>query len=104
MGVYAALAAHDVRSALLLAVNHSGDSDSTGAIARSLLGAVHGVEALPGDLLGDVELRGLIVTLADDLVDVQSCDEESMSDRRQLRPYNLPRFTQFNASSAGARR
>ena len=29
MGVYAALAAHDVRSALLLAVNHSGDSDST---------------------------------------------------------------------------
>ena len=40
-----------------------------------------GVEALPGDLLGDVELRRLIVTLADDLVDVQSCDEESMSDR-----------------------
>ena len=38
-------------------------------------------EALPGDLLGDLELRGLIVTLADDLVDVQSCDEESMSDR-----------------------
>ncbi len=80
MGVYAALAADDVRSALLLAVNHSGDSDSTGAIAGSLLGALHGVEALPGDLLGDVELRGLIVTLADDLVDVQSCDEESMSD------------------------
>jgi len=79
MGVYAALAAHDVRSALLLAVNHSGDSDSTGAIAGSLLGAMHGVEALPGDLLGDVELRRLIVTLADDLVDVQSCDEESMS-------------------------
>ena len=81
MGVYAALAADDVRSALLLAVNHSGDSDSTGAIAGSLLGAMHGVEALPGDLLGDVELRGLIVTLADDLVDVQSCDEESMSGR-----------------------
>ena len=81
MGVYAALAAEDVRSALLLAVNHSGDSDSTGAIAGSLLGAMHGVEALPGDLLGDVELRGLIVTLADDLVDVQSCDEESMSGR-----------------------
>jgi len=81
MGVYAALAADDVRGALLLAVNHSGDSDSTGAIAGSLLGTMHGVEALPGDLLGDVELRGLIVTLADDLVDIQSCDEQSMSNR-----------------------
>ena len=81
MGVYAALAVDDVRSALLLAVNHSGDSDSTGAIAGSLLGARHGVEALPGDLLGDVELRRLIVTLADDLVDGQSGDEERVSNR-----------------------
>ena len=67
MGVYAALAADDVRSALLLAVNHSGDSDSTGATAGSLLGAMHGVEALSGDLIGDVELRPLIVTIAGDL-------------------------------------
>ena len=63
----AALAADDIRSALLLAVNHSGDSNSTGAIAGSLLGAMHGVEALSGDLIGDVELRPLIVTLAGDL-------------------------------------
>ncbi len=31
----------------LLAVNHSGDSDSTGSIAGNLLGAMHGLDALP---------------------------------------------------------
>lgn len=33
IGVYAALVSPDVMSALTLAVTHSGDSDSTGAIA-----------------------------------------------------------------------
>ena len=71
IGVYAALVAPaptDVRRALLLAVNHSGDSDSTGAITGNLLGAQHGVAALPVDLLMDLEARHLITCVADDMV------------------------------------
>ncbi len=70
IGVYCALAhphPADVRAALLLAVNHSGDSDSTGSICGNLLGAWHGETALPPDWVVDVEGRGTILELADDL-------------------------------------
>lgn len=56
-----------VRDALSLAVTHSGDSDSTGAICGNLVGAAHGADALPGDLVADVEGREAIVQLATDL-------------------------------------
>jgi ADP-ribosylglycohydrolase len=62
-----ALVAPDVRSGLVLAVNHSGDSDSTGSIAGNLLGAVHGVNALPAELLEQLEARELIEQVAEDL-------------------------------------
>lgn len=67
IGVYCALVAHDVRSGLLLAVNHSGDSDSTGAICGNLLGALHGETALPPALVAELEGRGTILQLSDDL-------------------------------------
>lgn len=70
IAVYCALGEPDVRNALLLAVNHSGDSDSTGALVGNLLGALHGVDALPAALLDGVELRQEITTLADDLAAV----------------------------------
>jgi ADP-ribosylglycohydrolase len=60
IGLCCALVAPDVRTGLVLAVNHSGDSDSTGSIAGTLLGAVHGVDALPPDLLDQLEARELI--------------------------------------------
>lgn len=43
----AALTADDLRDGLLLAVNHSSDSDSTGSLCGNLLGTVHGAHALP---------------------------------------------------------
>ncbi|MEV0245872.1 ADP-ribosylglycohydrolase family protein [Nocardia sp. NPDC050712] len=68
IAVYCALATDDVRAALLLSVNHSGDSDSTGAVAGNLLGAVHGLHALPMDWVADIEGRDVILQVADDLV------------------------------------
>ncbi|GAA1992321.1 ADP-ribosylglycohydrolase family protein [Kitasatospora viridis] len=68
IGVYCTLVAEDVRSGLLLSVNHSGDSDSTGTVCGSLLGALHGETALPGEWLAELEGRGTILQLADDLV------------------------------------
>jgi hypothetical protein len=41
-----------------LAVNHSGDSDSTGSITGNILGAVHGEAALPVTWLQHLELSG----------------------------------------------
>lgn len=66
IGLYCTLVAPDVRSGLLLAVNHSGDSDSTGSICGNLLGAMHGETALPADLVAELEGRGTILQLADD--------------------------------------
>jgi ADP-ribosylglycohydrolase len=58
----------DARRALLLAVNHSGDSDSTGSICGNLLGAWHGETALPQEWIAGLEGRETILQLADDLV------------------------------------
>jgi ADP-ribosylglycohydrolase len=52
---------------VVLAVNHSGDSDSTGSIAGQLLGAMHGVQAIPESWLKPLELRSVIQEMADDL-------------------------------------
>jgi ADP-ribosylglycohydrolase len=58
----------DFRKGVLLAVNHSGDSDSTGAITGNLLGALLGTEGIPRDWLQQVELRAVIERVADELV------------------------------------
>jgi hypothetical protein len=54
--VCCALAAPDVRAGLLAAVNHGGDSDSTGSIAGNLLGAHHG-RAPPAAEPGGASIR-----------------------------------------------
>jgi ADP-ribosylglycohydrolase len=72
MSVYSALAypgPHQMREALILAVNHDGDSDSTGAITGNLLGALHGEAAIPDDWAEQVEGRETILALADRLAE-----------------------------------
>lgn len=55
-----------------MAVNHDGDSDSTGAIAGNLLGTMFGVEAIPQAWLEDLELRAVIEELTTDLFEMKS--------------------------------
>lgn len=57
----------DFEKAMIAAVNHSGDSDSTGAITGNILGAVLGYEALPDFYKKDLELHDVILAVADDL-------------------------------------
>jgi len=52
---------------VLSAVNHSGDSDSTGSIAGNLLGARLGCSAIPAQWLDGLEQRGEIEKIAPDL-------------------------------------
>jgi ADP-ribosylglycohydrolase len=63
---YCALVESDPRRALLLAVNHSGDSDSTGAILGQLLGAAHGGRAVPAEWAAALEGREVVERVAED--------------------------------------
>jgi ADP-ribosylglycohydrolase len=67
IAVFCAEVAPDLESALRLAVTHSGDSDSTGCITGHILGALHGVEAIPGRWLDQLQLRDVVDTVAHDL-------------------------------------
>ena len=61
IALYCALAAEgDFAKGVRLAVNHSGDSDSTGAITGNILGALLGKGAIPEEWLGKVELGKVI--------------------------------------------
>ncbi|MEV4322385.1 ADP-ribosylglycohydrolase family protein [Microbispora rosea] len=68
IAVYCALAEPDPRKALLLAVNHSGDSGSTGAVCGSILGAQHGFRFLPAEWVDAVEGRKTLVKITYDLL------------------------------------
>ncbi len=72
IGIYCALAAASFADGVVLAVNHDGDSDSTGSIAGDLLGAALGVGAISTDWLEPLELRDVIYEIADDLYDYPS--------------------------------
>jgi hypothetical protein len=54
---------------VILAVNHDGDSDSTGSITGNLLGTLYGVDAIPQQWLEPLELREVIAEIAEDLLD-----------------------------------
>jgi len=66
--------AHHFREALALAVNHSGDSDSTGSVAGNILGAFYGEDCLPGEWLAALEAPEVIRGMADQLVAVTSAE------------------------------
>lgn len=67
--------AHDFDRALIAAVNHRGDSDSTGAIAGNILGASLGLSQIPQKYLTNLELLDVLTELADDLYDGPSRQE-----------------------------
>lgn len=72
ISIYCSLVARDFRHGVLLAVNHGGDSDSTGAITGNILGVQLGLEAIPKEWLEPLELREVIRQLAEDLHDCRS--------------------------------
>lgn len=68
ISIYCALKYQDdFRTAVVTAVNHNGDSDSTGAITGNILGALLGIEAIPVQWVNRVELTRELLQLADDL-------------------------------------
>jgi ADP-ribosylglycohydrolase len=54
--------------ALIASVNHSGDSDSTGAVTGNIVGAYLGMRNFPAEWLEKIELKEVIIKMADDLL------------------------------------
>lgn len=68
IGVYAASCYPcDLIAAVKLAVNHSGDSDSTGSICGNLVGVMVGKEGISRDWIKKVECNDVIEYMAEEL-------------------------------------
>lgn len=79
ISVYCALKyQNDFEAGVSAAVNHSGDSDSAGAVTGNILGARLGYEAIPEKYKTDLELADVILEMADDLC--HGCQMEEYSD------------------------
>lgn len=69
IGLYCALKHFDnFEEAMIAAVNHAGDSDSTGAVTGNILGAAIGYEEIPQFFKDDLEMQDLILHMADDIL------------------------------------
>lgn len=71
ISLYCALIATTFNDGIIKAVNHDGDSDSTGAITGNLLGVIHGTTSLGEKWLEPLELKDIIVQVADDLYELK---------------------------------
>jgi ADP-ribosylglycohydrolase len=63
--------------ALIAAVNHSGDSDSTGAICGNIMGAMYGERGLPKRWLKKLELCDVITSVSEALCHCTEAAPES---------------------------
>ena len=68
IALYCALVASSLEEGIVAAVNITGDSDSTGSMTGNLLGAMHGMAAVPARWLAPLELKDVIECIARDLV------------------------------------
>ena len=68
IAIYCALRyQNDFSAGIIAAVNHNGDSDSTGAITGNILGAWLGFDAIDDQWKRDLELYDVILEMANDL-------------------------------------
>lgn len=58
----------DFRGCMICGVNHGGDSDSTGAVAGNIIGAILGHDSIPKEFTDSLQLHDLIIEITDELV------------------------------------
>lgn len=84
----------DFEGCLVAAVNHDGDSDSTGAIAGNIIGTILGYTGIPEKFRKGLELHDLILSVADDLAGASG--DIQMRDRYvNHRPYGIDKNLKF---------
>ena len=68
IGVYCALKhTWEFKAGVLEAVNITGDSDSTGAVAGNILGVINGEHGIPAEWISHLRERKIVSQIADDL-------------------------------------
>ncbi len=80
----------DFGKAVIASVNHSGDSDSTGAITGNILGSWLGYEAIEEKWKVNLEIKGVLLEMAEDLCcgcPIYGEDNYSDMDKDWLRKY-----------------
>ena len=79
---------NNFEKAIIASVNHSGDSDSTGAVTGNILGAYLGMKSIPDKFIENLELKDTIIELADDLYnDCQMSEYGEYRDPIWIRKY-----------------
>jgi ADP-ribosylglycohydrolase len=58
---------NDFAKGVLAAVNHSGDSDSTGSITGNILGLIYGLDNIPEKWISNLKNHEIIITIGEDL-------------------------------------
>jgi len=86
IALYSALATSNLEDGLRCAVTHSGDSDSTGAIAGNLLGLLYPDEVFEHPWSNQIECRDLILRIARDLVEVRNWSDEFTDEQFDIYP------------------
>ncbi|MBS3969372.1 MAG: ADP-ribosylglycohydrolase family protein [Clostridia bacterium] len=85
IALYCALKESDFRKALIMAVNHDGDSDSTGSICGNILGAYYGMEVIPKEWIENIELQDLIVDMSSKLFNISEKAYSSRSFKKRVK-------------------
>lgn len=75
ISLFCALRSRTFEHGVRLAVNHGGDSDSTGSLTGQLLGTLWGEDVIPQRWLDELELRDVIEAVATDMVAVLEGEE-----------------------------
>ena len=103
IALYCALSAESFRSGVVLAVNHGGDSDSTGSMTGQLLGAMHGAKAIPDSWRMPLELASVIEAMAYDLATFSGWGSVSVDESNdQSARYQDDSFDESTAANDGA--
>lgn len=80
---------NDFSAGVIASVNHKGDSDSTGAVTGNILGALVGYGAIEDKWKEKLELRDVILEIADDLSrGVPASETGDCEDKGWLNKYN----------------
>ena len=89
IAIYACLKySDDFENAIICSINHDGDSDSTGSVAGNIIGASLGYNKIPDYYKDNIELKNIIIELADDLsVDVPVSEYSTNNDKNWLDKY-----------------
>ena len=102
IAIYSALKYYEsFEDAIVCAVNHSGDSDSTGAICGNIMGAFLGRKAIPECYTKDLELLDIIEEMAEDLytgcIISEYAERVTPEDRRWFNKYCEHKWVARNA-------